>query len=65
MKMAQAMQDNYRNVKINEQKQKRMEKYLRDSQKVCEQLDQAQVGNECLYSRCFQKIFKGWENNDF
>ena len=64
--MAQAMQDNYRNVKINEQKQKRVEKYLRDSQKVCEQLDQAQVSNALTHGS-FLKAFKGLRdgNNDF
>lgn len=41
--MAQAMQENYRDSKISEQKKKRTEKYLRDSQKVCEQLDHSQV----------------------
>ena len=66
MKMAQAMQDNYRNVKINEQKQKRVEKYLRDSQKVCEQLDQAQVSNAHTHGS-FSKTSKGFRdgNNDF
>ena len=43
MKMAQAMQDSYMDIKINEQRQRRMEKYLRQSQRVCEQLDHAQV----------------------
>lgn len=43
VKMAQALQESYRDTKISEQRQKRVEKYLRDSRRVCEQLDHAQV----------------------
>lgn len=43
MKMARAMQDSYRDTKISEQRQRRMQKYLGQSQRVCEQLDHNQV----------------------
>ncbi|XP_067941869.1 G patch domain-containing protein 11-like [Watersipora subatra] len=48
MKMAQEMQSNYRSIKINEQRQRRAEKHLRESQRVCEHLDHTQGIEEPL-----------------
>lgn len=52
IKAAQALQSSYRSSKISEQRQKRLEKHLRDSQKVCEQLDTSNVSIAIILPTC-------------
>lgn len=57
IKAAQALQNSYRDTKISEQKQRRLEKHLRESQKVCEQLDTSHVSAYNTTSIFVMRVF--------